>query len=85
MISQLFDKIFDKILLFIGDVFYLSNWFMNLGLFFSFAKICICIRVFSDYQQLKREYCKKYSLFSLFDYIINYFIISFSLILWNVM
>ncbi len=45
MISQLFDKIFDKILLFIGDVFYLSNWFMNLGLFFSFAKICICIGI----------------------------------------
>lgn len=41
MISQLFDKI----LLFIGDVFYLSNWFMNLGLFFSFAKICICIGI----------------------------------------
>lgn len=45
MISQLFDKIFYKILLFIGDMFYLSNWFMNLGLFFPFAKICICIGI----------------------------------------
>ena len=72
-----------------SDIFCLSTCFMNSDLFFLSSLVFVYtaegLGIYFDYQQIKREYCDKYSLFICFIYIINYFTISFSLMLWNVM